>query len=80
MQIKATEMEGMRLDLQRWVTNFNSQVLELEQALSNNGDRASATNTREQTNATAITDSQRNQQNQSFGGFPLRLKVLKEQL
>ena len=57
MQIKATEMEGMRLDLQRWVTNFNSQVLELEQALTNNGDRASATNIREQTNATAITDS-----------------------
>ena len=80
MQIKATEMEGMRLDLQRWVTNFNSQVLELEQALTNNGDRASATNIREQTNATAITDSQRNHQNQSLGGFPLRLKVLKEQL
>jgi len=55
MQIKATEMEGMRLDLQRWVTNFNSQVLELEQALANNDDL----NIREQTNATAITDSQR---------------------
>ena len=55
MQIKATEMEGMRLDLQRWVTNFNSQVLELEQALANNDDQ----NIREQTNATTITDSQR---------------------
>ena len=30
MQIKATEMEGMRLETQRWVDNFNLQVAEIE--------------------------------------------------
>ena len=33
MQIKATEMEGMRLELHRWVTNFTSKVTELEEQL-----------------------------------------------
>lgn len=30
MNIKATEMEGMRLEKERWVENFNSQVAEYE--------------------------------------------------
>ena len=30
MQIKATEMEGWRLETQNWIENFNSQVAELE--------------------------------------------------
>ena len=34
MQIKATEMEGMRLELNRWVTNFDSKVEELDQEIA----------------------------------------------
>ena len=30
MQIKATEMEGMRLEMPNWTQNFNNQVAELE--------------------------------------------------
>ena len=30
MQIKATEMEGWRLETQHWIQNFHSQVAELE--------------------------------------------------
>ena len=36
MQIKATEMEGMRLDMPAWTQSFYSRVAELELAASEN--------------------------------------------
>jgi len=87
MQIKATEMEGRRLDIPRWVNNFTNQVTAAEltsqiassSLLHSQKTQESCKNSlRPSRETSAVSQSHLDGPEKALSGFPLRLKVLKE--